>query len=163
MARISPRLRRPACAVKSPDSRSHLFHRPLIDNIRYGALQADDAAVKQAAQSAQAESFILAQADRCQGTGGERGIKLSGGQRQRIALARALLKDAPILLLDEATSALDSVTEQAIQQSLQKLMQGRTTLVSCAPPGHPGLHGSHFGVRWVARWCRMALYQASCW
>lgn len=106
-----------------------LFHRPLIDNIRYGALQADDAAVKQAAQSAQAESFILAQADGYQAQVGERGIKLSGGQRQRIALARALLKDAPILLLDEATSALDSVTEQAIQQSLQKLMQGRTTLV----------------------------------
>ncbi|MFN5173943.1 MAG: ABC transporter ATP-binding protein [Holosporaceae bacterium] len=106
-----------------------LFHRPLIDNIRYGALQADDAAVKQAAQSAQAESFILAQADGYQAQVGERGIKLSGGQRQRIALARALLKDAPILLLDEATSALDSVTEQAIQQSLQHLMQGRTTLV----------------------------------
>lgn len=106
-----------------------LFHRPLIDNIRYGDLQADDGAVKQAAQSAQAESFILAQADGYQAQVGERGIKLSGGQRQRIALARALLKDSPILLLDEATSALDSVTEQAIQQSLQHLMQGRTTLV----------------------------------
>lgn len=106
-----------------------LFHRSLMENIRYGRLEATDAEVIEAAKRAHAHEFILELPDQYDALVGERGIKLSGGQRQRIAVARAILKDAPILLLDEATSALDSVTEKYIQQSLHKLMQGRTTVV----------------------------------
>ena len=106
-----------------------LFHRTLLENIRYGRLDATDQEVMIAAQQAYCEEFIQALPDGYQSLVGERGIKLSGGQRQRIAIARALLKDAPILILDEATSALDSVTEKYIQASLNLLMQGRTTII----------------------------------
>jgi ABC-type multidrug transport system fused ATPase/permease subunit len=82
-----------------------------------------------AAQAAFAHEFIRELPEGYQTVVGERGARLSGGQRQRIAIARALLKDAPILLLDEATSALDSASEQVVQQALEVLMQGRTTLV----------------------------------
>ena len=106
-----------------------LFHRSLMENIRYGRLDASDDEVIAAASKAHAHDFILETEDGYDSLVGERGVKLSGGQRQRIALARAILKDAPILLLDEATSALDSVTERHIQNSLAELMQGKTVLV----------------------------------
>jgi len=106
-----------------------LFHRSLLDNIRYGRLEATDAEVIKAAQSAHADEFITALKDGYHTVAGERGIKLSGGQRQRIAIARALLKNAPILILDEATSALDSLTERAIQNGLGAEMQGKTAIV----------------------------------
>ncbi|MEM9782493.1 MAG: ABC transporter ATP-binding protein [Pseudomonadota bacterium] len=110
-----------------------LLHRSIRDNIRYGRPDADDAAVWAAARQVAADAFIEELRD-TDGHGaldaevGERGVKLSGGQRQRIALARAVLKDAPILILDEATSALDSEVEAAIQDSLEGLMQGRTVI-----------------------------------
>lgn len=106
-----------------------LFHRTLMDNIRYGNIEATDQQVIHAAKKAFAHEFIMKLPEGYQSLVGERGIKLSGGQRQRIAIARAILKNAPILLMDEATSALDSVTEGFIQKSLLALMQKRTTLV----------------------------------
>jgi ATP-binding cassette subfamily B protein len=106
-----------------------LFHRSLLENIRYGRLDASDEEVVAAARRAHADEFIRATEQGYDSLVGERGIKLSGGQRQRIALARAILKDAPILLLDEATSALDSVTERHIQDSLRELMADKTVLV----------------------------------
>jgi len=106
-----------------------LFHRTLIENIRYGDIQATDAQVMDAAQRAHAHEFIQKMPQGYNTLIGERGVKLSGGQRQRIAIARAILKNAPILMLDEATSALDSIIEGYIQESLAELMQGKTTLV----------------------------------
>ena len=106
-----------------------LFHRSLHDNIAYGAREASFKDVERAAKMAHATEFIQGLPEGYDTLVGERGIKLSGGQRQRIAIARAMLKDAPILVLDEATSALDSDSEQLIQDALWKLMQGRTALV----------------------------------
>ncbi|MBL9029924.1 MAG: ABC transporter ATP-binding protein [Caedimonas sp.] len=106
-----------------------LFHRTLLDNIRYGRLDATDEEVFEAARLANCDEFIQHLEASFQTTVGERGIKLSGGQRQRIAIARALLKNAPILIMDEATSALDSVTEKMIQESLKELMKNRTSLL----------------------------------
>jgi len=106
-----------------------LFHRTLMENIRYGRIDATDEEVIAAAKLAHCDEFIEQVDGGYEALVGERGIKLSGGQRQRIAIARAILKDAPILILDEATAALDSVTEKLIQDSLHKLMQGRTTIV----------------------------------
>lgn len=106
-----------------------LFHRSLFENIRYGKPNASPDEVKSAAQRAFAHDFIMDQPEGYEALVGERGVKLSGGQRQRIAIARAILKNAPILILDEATSQLDSLTEQQIQQSLWELMQNKTTLV----------------------------------
>ena len=105
-----------------------LFNRTLMENIRYGNLSASDDEVIEAAKSAKAHDFISKLNDGYQTLVGERGIKLSGGQRQRIAIARALLKKAPILILDEATSQLDSLTENDIQESLLPLMNESTTL-----------------------------------
>ena len=110
-----------------------LLHRPIRENIRYGRQGASDAEVWEAARKVHADVFIPELADREGNRGldamvGERGVKLSGGQRQRIALARAVLKDAPILILDEATSALDSEVEAAIRESLEDLMAGRTVI-----------------------------------
>jgi len=110
-----------------------LLHRSVRDNILYGRPDADDAAMVSAAHRAQAHDFIQGLADPSGRQGydahvGERGVKLSGGQRQRIAIARVMLKDAPILLLDEATSALDSEVEVAIQSSLYRLMEGKTVV-----------------------------------
>lgn len=110
-----------------------LLHRSVRDNIVYGRPAATDEEMVQAARRAQAGDFIARLADPQGRTGydahvGERGVKLSGGQRQRIAIARVMLKDAPILLLDEATSALDSEVEAAIQASLEELMQGKTVI-----------------------------------
>ena len=106
-----------------------LFHRSLIDNIRYGMMEATDEEVINAAKKAHAHEFITNIPQGYNSLVGERGIKLSGGQRQRIAIARAILKNAPILILDEATSQLDSITEINIQTSLWELMQGKTTIV----------------------------------
>ncbi|WP_457588452.1 ABC transporter ATP-binding protein [Ensifer canadensis] len=110
-----------------------LLHRSVGDNIRYGRPEATSAEIEQAAQAAQADSFI---ADLTDGEGrkayeafvGDRGVKLSGGQRQRVSIARVLLKNAPILILDEATSALDSEAEAAIQEKLNLLMEGKTVI-----------------------------------
>jgi ATP-binding cassette, subfamily B, bacterial len=106
-----------------------LFHRSLMENIRIARPEATDEEIFEAARLAGAHEFIMNQAKQYDTLVGERGIKLSGGQRQRIAIARAFLKAAPILILDEATSALDSVTEQGIQDALNKVMAGRTTIV----------------------------------
>ncbi|MFI5015518.1 MAG: ABC transporter transmembrane domain-containing protein [Hyphomicrobiales bacterium] len=106
-----------------------VFGAPVADNIRYGQPEADDAAVRRAAELAAADEFIKALPHGYDTVLGERGVTLSGGQRQRLAIARAILKDAPILLLDEATSALDAESEALVQGALDKLMQGRTTLV----------------------------------
>lgn len=106
-----------------------IFAASARDNIRYGRLEASDAEVEAAADSAEAHEFIAALPAGYDEQLGERGARLSGGQQQRIAIARALLKDAPILLLDEATSALDAQSERAVQTALEHLMDGRTTLV----------------------------------
>ena len=110
-----------------------LLHRSMRDNILYGRPDASEEHMRVAASRAQASDFIEQLADLQGRSGydahvGERGVKLSGGQRQRVAIARVMLKDAPILLLDEATSALDSEVEAAIQQSLETLMQGKTVI-----------------------------------
>ncbi|MNK19297.1 putative multidrug export ATP-binding/permease protein [compost metagenome] len=110
-----------------------LLHRSICDNISYGRPDADPAEVRAAAARAQADDFIQQLSDSHGNKSydtlvGERGVKLSGGQRQRIAIARVMLKNAPILLLDEATSALDSEVEAAIQESLDEVMQGKTVI-----------------------------------
>ncbi len=105
-----------------------LFHRSLMDNIRYGRPDATDDEVMEAARRAHAHDFIMALPKAYHTMVGERGIKLSGGQRQRIAVARAILKNAPILILDEATSALDSESEAAIQSAMAGVMQGKTVI-----------------------------------
>jgi ATP-binding cassette subfamily B multidrug efflux pump len=110
-----------------------LLHRSIRDNILFGRPDASDGQLLDAAKRAQADGFIESLVDQRGRKGfdahvGERGVKLSGGQRQRIAIARVMLKDAPILVLDEATSALDSEVEAAIQSSLDELMQGKTVL-----------------------------------
>jgi ATP-binding cassette subfamily B multidrug efflux pump len=110
-----------------------LLHRSIAANIRYGRPSASDAEIVEAARRAQAHEFIVALRDWRNRSGydahvGERGVKLSGGQRQRVALARVVLKNAPILVLDEATSALDSEVELAIQDELLDLMEGKTVI-----------------------------------
>ncbi len=122
---------RQAVAMVSQDT--SLLHRSIRDNIAYGRPDASDEAVARAARLAHADGFIADLVDHKGRRGyeahvGERGVKLSGGQRQRIAIARVMLKDAPILILDEATSALDSQVEAAIQESLDTLMAGKTVL-----------------------------------
>ncbi|MEE9480927.1 MAG: ABC transporter ATP-binding protein, partial [Kiloniellales bacterium] len=122
---------RAAIGLVSQDT--SLLHRSVRDNIRYGRPEADEAAIIAAVKAAKADGFVPGLADRKGRTGldahvGERGVKLSGGQRQRIAIARVILKDAPILVLDEATSALDSEVEAAIQDSLTDLMAGKTVI-----------------------------------
>lgn len=106
-----------------------LFHRSLRENISYGRLEATDEEILSAAKRAHAMEFIEDLPEGLDTIVGERGVKLSGGQRQRIAIARAILKDAPILILDEATSALDSESERLIQNALSSLMKGRTSIV----------------------------------
>lgn len=128
---VDQRSLRAAIAVVTQDT--SLLHRSLRDNIRYGRPEASDAEVIEAAERAQAMEFVEDLVDPYGRRGldahvGERGVKLSGGQRQRIAIARVILKDAPILVLDEATSALDSEVEAAIQERLDELMQGKTVI-----------------------------------
>jgi ATP-binding cassette subfamily B protein len=106
-----------------------LFHRSLAENIAYGRPGASMAAIEQAARLANAHEFILRLPKGYGTLVGERGVKLSGGERQRVALARAFLADAPVLILDEATSSLDSESEALIQQAMERLMKGRTSIV----------------------------------
>jgi len=106
-----------------------LFHRSLADNIAYAKPGATHEEIVEAAKRAHAHEFIMRLRDGYDTLVGERGVKLSGGERQRIAIARAFLADAPILILDEATSSLDSVTEQHIQNAIEDLMEGRTTIL----------------------------------
>ncbi|MHB9147402.1 MAG: ABC transporter ATP-binding protein [Candidatus Amoebophilus sp.] len=106
-----------------------LFHRTLMDNLRYGNPEASEKEIIEACKKAHIHDFIMSLPKQYQTYAGERGLKLSGGQRQRIAIARAILKNAPILLLDEATSALDSQTEKLIQKSLDMLIAGKKQTV----------------------------------
>ncbi len=106
-----------------------LFHRTIRENIAYGKPDATDEEIRRAADEANATEFIEKLPDGFETLTGERGVKLSGGQRQRIAIARAILADAPILILDEATSALDSESERLVQEALEHLMKGRTSIV----------------------------------
>jgi ATP-binding cassette, subfamily B, bacterial len=106
-----------------------LFHRSLAENIAYGRPGASMAAIEQAARLANAHEFILRLPKGYGTLVGERGVKLSGGERQRVALARAFLADAPVLILDEATSSLDSESEALIQEAMERLMKGRTSIV----------------------------------
>jgi ATP-binding cassette subfamily B protein len=106
-----------------------LFSGSAADNIRFGRPAATDEAVRAAALAAQAEGFLTALPQGFDTLVGEHAKTLSGGQRQRLAIARALIRDAPILLLDEATSALDAESERLVQQALLQAMRGRTTLV----------------------------------
>ncbi len=131
IASVTQESLRGAVGVVTQDT--SLLHRSVADNIRYGRPEASDADVEAAARRAHATAFIADLTDPAGRTGyaahvGERGVKLSGGQRQRIAIARVLLKDAPILVLDEATSALDSEVEAAIQDDLEALMEGKTVI-----------------------------------
>ena len=116
-------------AIAYVPQESSLFHRSIEENIAYGKPEATHAEVVKAAKLANADEFIRELPNKYDTLVGERGIKLSGGQRQRIAIARAILKDAPILVLDEATSALDSESEALIQDALKNLMEGRTSIV----------------------------------
>jgi subfamily B ATP-binding cassette protein MsbA len=106
-----------------------LFGGTIKENILYGRVDATDEEVAAAARAANAHDFVMALPNGYETEVGERGVKLSGGQRQRIAVARALLKDPRVLILDEATSALDAESEAAVQEALERLMKGRTTLV----------------------------------
>ena len=131
IAGVSQDSLREAIAVVTQDT--SLLHRSIRDNIAYGRPGAKDREIEQAARLAHAHDFVLGLEDHRGRRGydahvGERGVKLSGGQRQRIAIARVILKDAPILVLDEATSALDSEVEAAIQESLSTLMEGKTVV-----------------------------------
>jgi ATP-binding cassette, subfamily B, bacterial len=107
----------------------YLFAGTVADNIRYGRLNATQAEIVEAAKKANAHEFIMALPDGYETDIGQRGVKLSGGQKQRVSIARVFLKDPPILIFDEATSALDNESERAIQESLEKLTNNRTTLV----------------------------------
>jgi ATP-binding cassette subfamily C protein CydCD len=106
-----------------------LFHGTIEDNIRMGRPDASDAEIEAAARAANIHDFVTGLSEGYQTVIGEKGIKLSGGQRQRVAIARALLRDTPILVLDEALSAVDAENEAVIQQALDRLMRGRTTLI----------------------------------
>jgi ATP-binding cassette subfamily B protein len=124
---LDPRALRERIALVPQDP--VIFGADALENIRYGRLGATDEEVVSAARNAEAHEFLSALPDGYRSFLGEKGTRLSGGQQQRLAIARAVLKDAPILLLDEATSALDAQSERAIQQALEHLMRGRTTLV----------------------------------
>jgi ATP-binding cassette subfamily B protein len=106
-----------------------IFATSARDNIRFGRPDATDAEVEAAARAAAAHDFLMGLPQGYDSQLGERGVMLSGGQKQRVAIARAILRDAPILLLDEATSALDAESERAVQAAVEKLAEGRTTLV----------------------------------
>jgi ATP-binding cassette, subfamily B, bacterial len=115
-------------AIASVPQDISLFHRSILENVRYGRPDASDTEVMRAIEAARCSNFINALPQGVATVVGNRGIKLSPGQRQRIAIARAFLKDAPILLLDEATSALDTESEEAVRHALDRLMRGRTVI-----------------------------------
>lgn len=128
----------PLDAMRREDFRHHMalvpqdpviFATTALENIRFGRPDATDAEVESAAKAAAAHDFIMALPDGYKAQVGERGVMLSGGQKQRIAIARAILRDAPVLLLDEATSALDAESERAVQQAVDALSKGRTTII----------------------------------
>jgi ATP-binding cassette subfamily B protein len=127
IAEADPRALRHNIALVAQDPA--IFAGSIADNIRYGRPDASDAEIREAAIAAAADEFIRRLPDGYDARLGERGVTLSGGQRQRIAIARAILRDAPLLLLDEATSALDAENERLVQQGLANLMSGRTTIV----------------------------------
>ena len=106
-----------------------VFAASVRENIRFGRIDASDAEIEQAAKAAHAAEFITRMPQGYDTEVGERGVMLSGGQRQRIAIARAILRQAPLLLLDEATSSLDAESETLVQQALERLMAGRTSIV----------------------------------
>src|SRR5690606_4720935 len=115
--------------LASVDQDPVIFAGTIADNIRFGKPDASMAEIEAAAEAALVASFVNEMEHGYDSIVGERGVMLSGGQKQRVAIARALLKDAPILLLDEATSALDAQSEHLVQKALERLMEGRTTLV----------------------------------
>ncbi len=127
LRKVDPNRLRDRMALVPQDT--NIYATSVMENIRFGRIDASDEDVLKAAETALAREFIEKMADGFQTSVGERGVTLSGGQRQRIAIARAVLKNAPILLLDEATSALDAESETLVQKALDGLMQGRTTLV----------------------------------
>ena len=127
VAKLDPAALRAEIAFVPQDA--FIFGASVADNIAYGAPGASREAIAAAARQAAADGFISALPQGYDTVLGERGVTLSGGERQRIAIARALLKDAPVLLLDEATSALDAESETLVQSALETLMKGRTTLV----------------------------------
>jgi len=127
IAELGPRDLRRRIALVSQDP--VIFAGTIMDNIRYGRPEASDAEIREAAVAAAADEFIARLPKGYDALLGERGVTLSGGQRQRIAIARAILRDAPLLLLDEATSALDAENERLVQLGLANLMAGRTTIV----------------------------------
>jgi len=127
MADADPRALRANIALVAQDPA--IFSGTIFDNIRYGRPEASPDEVRRAAGAAAADEFIRRLPGGYDAKLGERGVTLSGGQRQRIAIARAILRDAPLLLLDEATSALDAENERLVQQGLANLMSGRTTIV----------------------------------
>jgi ATP-binding cassette subfamily B protein len=127
MADADPRALRANIALVAQDPA--IFSGTIFDNIRYGRPEASPDEVRRAAEAAAADEFIRRLPGGYDAKLGERGVTLSGGQRQRIAIARAILRDAPLLLLDEATSALDAENERLVQQGLANLMSGRTTIV----------------------------------
>ncbi len=116
-------------AIAIVPQETQLFNGTIADNIRYGRLDAGDGEIVAAAKEANADEFVQKLPEKYETTVGERGIRLSGGQRQRIAIARAILRDPRILILDEATSALDSHSEALIEDALDRLLPGRTTLI----------------------------------
>ncbi|WP_091736802.1 ABC transporter ATP-binding protein [Phenylobacterium immobile] len=127
VAHVEQRSLRRAIALVPQDPA--LFHRTIAENIRYARPDASDEAVRDAARRARADGFIARLPAGYDTLVGERGVKLSGGERQRVAIARAILADAPILVLDEATSSLDVETERQVQDAMDELMAGRTTIV----------------------------------
>jgi ATP-binding cassette subfamily B protein len=118
-------LARTSIVTQSP----FLFHASIRENIRQGKIEASDAEVEAAARSAQIHDFVASHPRGYDETVGEHGVLLSGGQRQRITIARALVRDPEILVLDEATASLDTASEKAVQEALERLREGRTTLV----------------------------------
>ena len=118
-------LARTACVTQTP----FLFHTSIRENIREGNHRATDEQIEAAAKAAYIHDHIMSQPGGYDETAGEGGARMSGGQRQRITIARALVRDPDILVLDEATSSLDTASEQAVQQALERLREGRTTLV----------------------------------
>jgi ATP-binding cassette subfamily C protein CydCD len=127
LRQLDPQVLHDSIAVVAQDAA--LFHGTIAENLRLGRPDATDAELEAAARTANAHDFIMAMPEGYATVIGERGARLSGGQRQRLAIARAVLRDAPILVLDEALSAVDAENEALIQQSLDRLMQGRTTLI----------------------------------